>query len=299
LASSGTTSDWLYAGDAVYLMQVDGFPPTLYTLLRVPTDGSAPVTMYSEPTGHFPGGLASDGTNVYWSVRASGTVTVWSLPLGAPAGTARTPVFHPAVQASWLRIRNGSFYWTSNVYPEDTGVYSRSLTPVGDAGDNGTQIVTDNTYGDFAVTDDALYWVTNPSGTVSLRTAPIAGGNPKTVTGVVGSPAPMSVDGTYVYWTVTYNTSITGEGVYRYTAGGSVEPVVSAGHYSAYGLLVSGQLAYFGISSTSTVYSVPKSGGSPVAIADAGSGFYGFPGADAQFIYGVSPNGGPLIKIPR
>ncbi len=123
----------------------------------------------------------------------------------------------------------------------------------------------------------------------------IAGGTPSTVSTLADSTTPMAVDGTYVYW--THNMNAPDAGVYRYTAGGSVQSVVTPGTYGTYGVLVSGNLAYFGVSGI--VYSVAKSGGTATAIADTANSVSAFVGADAQLLYAITFAGGPLIEIPR
>jgi hypothetical protein len=64
-----------------------------------------------------------------------------------------------------------------------TGVYARAVGGAGgDASDTGSEIVTDNAYNDFAVSDDALYWESNqapsPCGIRNRTLRPVPAGWP-------------------------------------------------------------------------------------------------------------------------
>lgn len=297
LAAEGYVWEAVYANGAVYLMQVDGGPPTLYTLLRVPTNGGPTVVMDTQPTGNYPGGLATDGTNLYWTVSTGGVVTMWSLPLGAPAGTPRTQVFQPIVQPGHLRISGGNFYWNSTACP-GTGIYMRPIAhPVFDSGqDQGVQIVTDYACSDVEVTSDAIYYSSNMGG--ALMTAPIAGGTPSTVTSTL-TQGPgfdgFSVDGTYLYWTLNVSNAMAG--VYQYTAGGTVAQVIPAAH-GVHPLIVDGNTAYYAVGPI--MYGAPKTGGTGTPLGTSSTAAPNqFVGADTNYVYAVTASGGPLVAIPR
>jgi hypothetical protein len=159
---------------------------------KAPKTGGAPKTIASQLEN--PGGLAVDGTNVYWTSPGSNYFqgAVYKVPLdgGTPVPlAAKETGVRDAIAISATNV-----YWVQTSLADGGGGSAIVTVPI--EGGAITQVIASN--GPLATDRTYLYFVDQ----YRIMKIPLAGGAPVTIT-IKGNLAPgaLAVDATNVYWT--------------------------------------------------------------------------------------------------
>jgi hypothetical protein len=155
------------------------------------TDGGSP-TLLAAPGG-TPNGLATDGTNLYWTNTTASAIQAVSLSDGGGPVTLASGVSAP----SEIAVANGTIYFAS---ASANDVYSFPSTVMTDGGTPPIFVATGPTTTTSFFYDGAnVYWTTsgNPGGEVVY--AP-PDGSPTTLALGMTSPGAIQVDVNDVYW---------------------------------------------------------------------------------------------------
>jgi hypothetical protein len=131
-----------------------------YTIQSVPKIGGAPATIF---TGNYAQGLASDGTYVYWTSPADGTVEKM-LATGAVPTVLATATDNP----SGIVVSDGFVYWTNSPI---SGTGTGSIMKVPTTGGAPTTLALGQNPGPNLVVDaTSAYWFNwpAPSGVVKV-----------------------------------------------------------------------------------------------------------------------------------
>ncbi len=284
LAATGTIFRNALGGGAMFLTKIPANPPTSFTIVRTPVDGSAPTDFAAD--SQPPGDLVAVGNDL-WYAEGSPAASIFKKPLTSALADAPTLVFTAASRPLYMSLRGTSLYWIAFASGSivNIEIFARSTNAA--QTDAGTRVVT-GTGGVYAfgTTADAFYWLGNDG---KLYTAPIGGG---TGTEVVGSTTTqggaITVDDTYVYFTQRLSTAT--DGVFRYKTGGVVESVVYKGAIAS--VLADATNLYFTVGIVPT--DVFKSGKTATAATKIASSFaLGLVKQnDATFLYMIGGGGG-------
>jgi hypothetical protein len=215
------------------------------TLLKVPVDGGAVVTLASGETR--PTDIAIDATNVYFNSETQimkvpiGGGTVTELATGAPLNIA---------------LDGANVYWT--VYEGNT---QNAIGKVPIAGGATTTFVS-NQGGALGIAVDAtnVYWTDSTGGNVMRM--PIAGGAITTVASGRSYPEDIAVDVSNVYWL----ESVTSGAFMKAPLDGGAPIALASGQDYPYGLAIDETNAYWG-TSNKRLMQVPLAGGAQTQLA--------------------------------
>ena len=185
----------------------------------------------------------------------------------------------------YLREQGDFFYWISGDYGEPGYVYRRLRdAPTDDAGTRIVDVVqgTAATISGFAVTTDAIYWVTSDdanAGTTDndIRTTPLTGGVPTSVPKVAGatdavikdfgnftiSPSLTAVGDTLYFARTIGETTL--NGVYRFNKGDAA-PTKIAEAENVTTFAVGDAWVYYGLLAQQGVWRAPLTGGQGVKV---------------------------------
>ncbi len=245
--------------------------------MAVPVGGGKEITVVSGRSCDFIQGLASDGTNVYWTSPSSGLVM--KAPIAG--GVATTLVSREAPFA--IAVAGNSVYWSNmgHPYPTQTqpepvvstiektaasGQETETLATVPDAGESVWAVAADgtNVYWLAAV---KAWWQAGPT---TLMQAPAGGGAPLVLASGDMFGASLAVDTTSVYWTEPLpDAGPTAAALLRVPIGGG-EPATVASNLGNYPFAIVGKTAYYAAGpSGNVISSVSIDGGSPVVLAVA------------------------------
>jgi hypothetical protein len=276
--------------------------------LGVVTKAGQQVGLY--PTGSAVSGIATDGTNAYYSLD-NGAVAEWS-----PGGKVST-LYQEAIKAdagaadnSWNGVAaiGTNLYWFYNhqIYggPGNSGAILRApkvggggtgvvySTPLNSKCSGYCSLLT-NLVGDA----NGVYWVVrDPAGTVMHSdigfASPTSFGIPPQ-SNING----LAIDATYVYW-VTFDFAADGgqsAGVYRIGRDGTgyTQLAVLPGGSTAMAVDSSGIYISYEF-----IYRIPLGGGKPVALATSGVGTPEEVATDASAIYWADVNG-RIMKLAK
>jgi hypothetical protein len=197
-------------------------------------------------------------------------------------------VFETASIPVQLRIQGNYMYWTNQA----GAIFRRAMNaPINDGG---TEIVSAaevkgagsfNLHQDLVTSPTALYWVVLPTAgnQAFIRTAPLSGGTATDVAGAITNAyLKLSLVGENLYWIRATGSAL--DGAYRYTPGGSAEPLVLAANLNA--VLAAGNYLYL-LGGSDTLYRAPIAGGAPVKLGISSGLAYAldFAGTDADKVY--------------
>jgi hypothetical protein len=157
------------------------------SIVKVPLSGGTPVEIASATGSTWT--LATDGSDVYWSVFEQG---------GAPTKLFKVPVWggtltevDDGLNVSALTLDSANLYWV-------TGDGTVKKAPI-QGGATTTLVTLSSSSGGSNILVDAanIYWMTNEG---LLRKMPIIGGKPTTLAVAVATSGSIAVDATHVYW---------------------------------------------------------------------------------------------------
>lgn len=224
------------------------------------------------------GTLVIDGEDIYWAELGN---VVRKKALSAASAALPTDVFSPALLPVYLRIQGDYFYWISGDYGDLGYVYRRLRAAASD--EPGTRIVevqqgsAANITG-FAVTTDAIYWITgddDAGGTLdnAIRTTPLEGGEPSSIPKVAGAAdaqikdfgnytivANLTAIGDTLYFARTIGASAL-NGVYRFKKGDAAPKKLAEAEDVAT-FAVGEAFVYYGLLNQQGVWRAPIAGGS-------------------------------------
>ena len=231
--------------------------------------------------------LVIHGQEVIWAQR--GTPNVIRKKLATDASNALpTDIFYPEDLPVYLREQGNYFYWISGDYGEPAYVYRRLRDAA--VSDPGTRIVdvpqgSASSLSGFAVTTDAIYWVTSDdanAGTTDndIRTTPLTGGVPVSVPKVAGatdavikdfgnftlSPSLTAVGDT-LYFARTIGDTVL-NGVYRFKKG-DLAPTKLAEAENVTTFAVGEDWIYYGLLAQQGVWRAPIGGGQGVKVGQS------------------------------
>jgi hypothetical protein len=232
----------------------------------------------------WPVGVFSDGTTLYWSDQPPGLPgTIYAMPL---AGGARQTVYQPPPGngATSLTVSGGWVYfleWASSA----PGGRLLKVPATGPTATTATQLVSgEGQCGTLQVVQGNLYWLALPAGTPLIRTMPLAGSTPSTVTSFSGLGFyGMAIDPSTIYLaenspsTLLFSTPLSNPGTQT--------PLVSGTLFGA--MAVDGQTLYVTNQATGRVQRVATTGGTPVDLAGPYARLTGQMSTDATAIYWV------------
>jgi hypothetical protein len=156
------------------------------------------------------------------------------------------------------------------------------------SGQNGTLGIT--------LAGDHVYFSNNGGGAAgSIATVPQAGGTVTTLASGLGSPGPVTNDGTNLYWTPSTNDY---EGIYKMAlTGGTVTSLASEGY--SHDILTTNGLVYWTDQFGGSVAYVPVGGGTAVTVA-ADQPIPYFLASDGKNLYwtnSTGSDGGAVMKV--
>jgi hypothetical protein len=260
--------------------------------------------------------LLTDGVEVVWAQRGTPDVVRKKAVTAAPA-TLPTDVFFPEYLPVYLRTQGTDYYWISGDYGQPGYIYKRAR--VATQGEPGTRIVdvkqgSSASQSGFAVTTDAIYWVTSDdgdAGTVDndVRMVPLTGGTPSSVPKVAGaanvtikdfgnftiSPSLTAV-GDAVYFSRTIDVSSI-NGIYRFRQGDAApKKIVEAEDVTSF--IVTSDYVYYSQLLLNGIWRAPVDGGQGVQLS---TGYVTTVlGSDDKFVYAAFINQPSyLFKIYR
>jgi hypothetical protein len=265
-------------------------------------DGTSMKVIWNLGTGETGNGtLVIDGQDVYWAQRGTPNV-IRKKALSEASAALPTDVFYPEDLPAYLRRQGDYFYWISGEYGEPSYVYRRLFTaPSSVAGDRIVD-VAQGPAGDitgFAVTTDAIYWITGNDPDVAtldndIRMTPLTGGVPTSVPKVPGAAdgqikdigiytisANLTAVGDTLYFARTVGQSAL-NGVYRYKKGDAA-PTKLVEFEDVSTFAVGDAFIYYGNANTQGVWRAPLAGGQGVKVGQ--SYLTTVVGTDAKFAY--------------
>jgi hypothetical protein len=228
------------------------------SVVSVPLAGGAAVTLTSA-TGTTPGGIAVQGSNVYFGTfSGSGTVSYVPVDGGAPSVlAAQTPGAPTAIT-----VDATSVYWGTAGGMFMDGVFKAPL-----AGGAATTLVAtgqDDVEG-IAVDSTSVYW--SDFGGGNLLSVPIGGGSPSTIAAGARGMNGLAVSGQSAY--VTFGSGA----VASVPIGGGTPTTLAVGQPQPAGIAVDSTRVYwdtqFGLGA---ILAAPLGGGAPATIANTSSG---------------------------
>ncbi|HWO19945.1 MAG TPA: hypothetical protein VNO30_14260 [Kofleriaceae bacterium] len=256
------------------------------TVKRVAKTGGAVQTLAAGQSGAS--GIGVDSTHVYWTQVFGDRVL--RMPVGG--GTIET-IATAQDGATALALDGTHVYWANLV----AGTIMRWPK----AGGTPTPIATGQPLGNaiqpamIAVDATHVYWTNRGDGTIVK--VPLAGGTVVPLASGQSDPAGIALDGTHVYWTNSNNRTIARVA----KAGGMAEVLASNSGAGSSGIAVSGGSVYWvNDGYIQNVYTVPVTGGMPVALKAGISGGWGI-ALDAAYVYfgGFDYAGGFLSRLTR
>jgi hypothetical protein len=204
-------------------------------IMRVPLSGGLPVTVAAS-TGSATA-IAIDATSVYW-VNGDSPGDVRSAPLsGLPEGGSPVTIASGQSSPVAIAVAGTHVYWTN--YIAAGTVMSATLS-----GGSLTTLASGQDYPEgIALDGTSVYWTNSAAGTV-MR-VPLAGGSPSTVASGQSQPWGIAVNGGYAYWT-NYNGGAGGGTVVRAPVAGGVPPtVLASAQLGPAGIAVDGTNVYW------------------------------------------------------
>jgi hypothetical protein len=250
-----------------------------------PLDGSAGKVIW-DTTGGESGNetLVIEGQEIFWAQRGTPPVVRKKLASAAPT-TLPTDVFFPLYMPVYLRHQGDYHYWISGDFGEPGYVYRRLRSATSEI--QGTRIMdvaqgSATSLSGFAVTSDAVYWVTSDDlngGTTDndIRTVPLTGGVPTSVPKVPGAADGVIKD--FGNFTIIPNLTAVGDalyfartigesslnGIYRYRQGDAAPTkIVEAENVTTFA--VGEAFVYYGLLNQQGVWRAPIAGGQGVKV---------------------------------
>jgi hypothetical protein len=223
--------------------------------------------------------LASDGTNLYWSVWGYPEMGggVWQAPISGGDPMWLTPNVQNG-GANGLAVDATSIYWTHQEGVTSMPIGGGTPRPIA-AADRASGIALDATN---------VYWTSLGEG--SVMKVPIGGGDATVLASGQSEPAAIAVDAANVYWRNSGDGTIK-----KVPIGGGDETLLASGLALSSGMAVAGGHLYWTNYDDGTVMTVPTSGGTPTTLASGQPG----PGAiatDGTNVY-FSAEGG-VRRVP-
>lgn len=233
--------------------------PSVPAIQRVQRDGkctpAAPCpkdfagTALSDPLAQIrgPSAIVSDGTTVWWTNQANGT-------LGKRLATGGAIVnFGPAqsTEPGYVVLAGGKIFWTSGF------VNGGNTAHVSKANLDGTGVTTVAKYalptttfqgfGGIAADAANVYWASQNSGVfrAAFNDAPCTEGATCSAFGSSGTAYGVAVDAQFVYWTEPGTGAGTGT-IRRAAKGGGQSTVIATGQDSPKAIAVLGTFVYWG-----------------------------------------------------
>lgn len=285
LSPNGSAWEATYGGGAIFVMKVNASPVSHYTLIRIPTDGSAEKQIWDADGGVGDGVLYADATDLYWAVFGTPS-TVYKKAVSAASNANPMIAFQPTAMPKFLTIHGNAYFWMTGMYGAKATLFTRATNA--QMANTGTEIMTvDQGYvTSFAITSDAIYWVARSAATAHLSYVPLAGGAPKDVPdAVVADTASLFAFGDTLYFARQGQNTNALNGLYEFKQGdATVTQLVQ--QEAVRGIAVDANGIYFGANNDGYVYKEPLAGGvAPVKIAKVVGGFAGFAGQDEKLLY--------------
>jgi hypothetical protein len=226
-----------------------------------------------------PGGLAVDGTYVYYGTHSNGNIYRVPLSGGAPVPVVTKSV---ANQVEQLILIGNELLWTTNS--------DQSVLKAPKAGDTATLLSgTESIPYGIASNGTDVFWANHYQASNAIGHALVSGAKTQNpvISGTpdVNYPTYVAADATYVFWANAGTTGTNGS-VMRAKLDGSQPTPLAQNQYPVYGLAIDASNVYFSTINTGTVSMVPKAGGT---ITPLGSG--------EAFVDGVAVDGNDVYWL--
>jgi hypothetical protein len=177
----------------VYWTDLQGYQGTsVGSIMTVPLGGGTTVLLSPGQPPNLPGGIAVDGTSVYWADIGS-PGAVMSIPLGGvPDGGMATTLAPSQAWPDGVALDATNIYWTDNMGGTvlSMPIAGGPVTPLATGQSSPSSIAVDATY---------VYWV-NAGNPGTVMKAPLSQGSVVPLAVGQVSPGPIAVDSANIYW---------------------------------------------------------------------------------------------------
>lgn len=267
-------------GGTVYFAR-SGLTNAIY---EVPADGTSAATIL-ENNQTFPRHIASDGTNLYWTLNGTNDdagVVEYPLPNGPP-----NVLVNDEPNGTWGLVLDSGFVFIANQEADSV----KRVDPAAPGSPLNIGTLQARPW-DISVEGNFVYWTNYDSG--DIRRAPVGGGQaPQLVAGAQGNPLGIATDATHVYW-----AGETSGNVARVPLAGGNPEIIASGQLSPTYVALDATHVYWTSFGNGTVNRAPKAGGEVVVLANGQNQPYDVT-VDATHVYWTTLAGGTVMRVPK